>query len=107
MTRPDLFRKRARSSSSARLADALTDGGPNRGSTARSIPIGTIWSVTWATIKLPFQLIAAPVRWVGRVRTRRKDKKAARREQAEQRRFARMAPRHQAEVLKTRSRFGD
>ena len=76
-------------------------------SESHSHPIGAIWSIIYATIKAPFQIIAMPVRWVSRVRSNRKLKKIARREKAEQQRFAKLAPRHQAEVLKARSRFGD
>ncbi len=77
------------------------------GGRERSISIRAVWSATWAVIKFPFQVIAAPVRWIARIGADRKLKKAARHERAEQRRFARMPPRHQAEVLKARSRFGD
>ncbi len=73
--------------------------------TSGRITLKTVVTAPFKLIALPFKIIAAPVKGIVRVRRWRKGKKSAKAARLRDERFARMAPKLQDEVRRTRARF--
>lgn len=73
--------------------------------TSRRITPKTVLTAPFKLIALPFKIVAAPFKGVARLRRWRTAKKSAKRARLRAERFARMAPKLQEEVRRTRARF--